>query len=104
MAADGGRLRAREHTMSETSVTEFPSPRSRRRRHGLGAVMVLTAVLGIAGVAGAPHTGFPDVHSGAFYHDPVGWAVSYGITDGSGDSGLFRPELDVTRGERSTPP
>jgi hypothetical protein len=88
--------------MSETtvtSVTESPSPRSRRRRRGLGAVIVLTAVLGIAGAAGAHHTGFPDVPSGAYFHEPVGWAAGNGITDGYGETGLFRPELEVTRGE-----
>jgi hypothetical protein len=76
-----------------------PTPRRRRSRRRLGAAIVAAAVLGVGGIAYADHTGFPDVLTGQFFHNAVGWAAGNGITDGYGDSGLFRPELDVTRGE-----
>lgn len=41
---------------------------------------------------------FPDVDEGSFYHKAVLWAAERGITLGM-DGGLFRPELECTRGQ-----
>ena len=44
---------------------------------------------------------FTDVPEGAYYYDPVYWAVANGITDGTSDT-EFSPGRTVTRGEMVT--
>ena len=41
---------------------------------------------------------FKDVASGAYYYNPVLWAVENGITTGTGDGTTFEPNADCTRG------
>lgn len=41
---------------------------------------------------------FSDVTADAYYADPVGWAVSEGITNGTG-GGKFSPDMGCTRGQ-----
>lgn len=72
-------------------------------------VLVFAAVLVSGGaVAGAASSGsartaaFPDVPDDAFYSGAVQWAKDNGITTGVGDTGLFQPDSDVTRGEMAT--
>jgi hypothetical protein len=50
-----------------------------------------------------PHNGpFPDVPPGEYYTNPVRWAVRYKITDGDGNTGLFKPHDAVNRAEAIT--
>jgi hypothetical protein len=44
------------------------------------------------------HT-FPDISASNFADRPVSWLSANGITDGHGDTGLFRPDFAVTRGQ-----
>lgn len=46
--------------------------------------------------------GFTDVAPGAFYAEPVSWAVEHGITTGVGGGTTFEPGRSVTRGELAT--
>ena len=48
---------------------------------------------------GYPDHGFPDVPSNRYYNDAVRWMKAKEITDGFGDTGLFKPDRTVTRGE-----
>jgi hypothetical protein len=50
-----------------------------------------------------PHGGpFPDVPPGRYYTDPVAWAKFAQITDGDGNTGLFRPHNTVIRAQAIT--
>jgi hypothetical protein len=80
------------HLTPEASTTR------RRRRRRLGAALATTAILGVAGVAGATHS-FPDVAGNSYFHDAVGWAKDNGITTGVGDTGLFMPFRETNRAE-----
>ena len=42
---------------------------------------------------------FTDVAEGAYYYNPVLWAVNNGITTGTGDGTTFEPNADCTRGQ-----
>lgn len=48
---------------------------------------------------GHPAHGFPDVAPTAFYEVPVRWAAATGVTTGVGGSGLFVPDMPVTRAQ-----
>ena len=61
------------------------------------AVVFLWAVSGKPGVEGA-EVSFSDVADGVWYHDAVLWAVSEGLTGGTGD-GRFSPDMNVTRNQ-----
>ncbi|QGG95855.1 S-layer homology domain-containing protein [Actinomarinicola tropica] len=52
--------------------------------------------------AAQPPTLFPDVPRTAFYARPVGWLLDLGLTTGVGDTGLYKPDAAVTRGELVT--
>ncbi|MDO4270785.1 MAG: S-layer homology domain-containing protein, partial [Eubacteriales bacterium] len=51
-----------------------------------------------AGSPAASGASFTDVASDAYYANAVAWAVSKGITNGTGDS-MFSPNLDCTRAQ-----
>ena len=61
------------------------------------AVVFLWAVSGKPPVEGVENT-FSDVADGVWYHDAVLWAVSEGLTGGTGD-GRFSPDMNVTRNQ-----
>ena len=48
-----------------------------------------------------PSTEFTDVSAGAYYFEPVNWAVSKGITSGTGNN-KFSPNAFCTRGQIAT--
>lgn len=45
---------------------------------------------------------FPDIAPDAFYEGAVVWSLLIGLTTGSGNTGLFKPDDPVTRGEMAT--
>jgi hypothetical protein len=65
------------------------------------AFIVVAATLAIIALSAtfvlASHD-FPDVSTGAFYHDDVSWLVDNGITSGCG-GGKYCPNNAVTRGQ-----
>ncbi|MBE6932816.1 MAG: hypothetical protein E7464_05515 [Ruminococcaceae bacterium] len=42
---------------------------------------------------------FTDVKAGAYYYDPVLWAVNEGITTGTGNGTTFSPDMNCTRAQ-----
>lgn len=56
----------------------------------------------LGGVARATAQSFPDVPPGRWYSAAVEWAYANGITTGVGDTGQFRPDDPVTRGQMAT--
>ena len=68
--------------------------------HGLTSADLVLFVLE-AYAEDAATAGFKDVLSGIYYAEPVAWAVSEGITDGTSPT-TFSPDADVTRGQAVT--
>lgn len=61
--------------------------------------MVVTYLWKLAGSPAAAGSDFSDVSADASYAQAVAWAVSEGITTGTGDGTAFSPDKTCTRGE-----
>ena len=61
--------------------------------------MVVTYLWKLAGSPAASGSDFSDVSADASYAQAVAWAVSEGITTGTGDGTAFSPDKTCTRGE-----
>jgi hypothetical protein len=51
---------------------------------------------------GYPAHGFPDVPSNSYYEQAVRWAKAEGVTNGFGNTGMYEPHRNVTRGEMAS--
>lgn len=75
----------------------------RSKRTVFVAVVAVVSMLGgVAWGSSWRTSAFPDVPPNAFYSAAVQWAKDNGITSGVGDTGLFQPEANVTRGQMAT--
>ena len=63
------------------------------------ASFVLTSFSDFVMTQTVPKIEFEDVAAGAYYEEPVQWAVTQGITNGYGSATTFCPDLICTRGQ-----
>ena len=92
------------YTLSEISVTDFFGSRVDVTRNSDGTysfVMPYSQVEVSVTFAAEEPIVFTDVPEGAYYYDPVYWAVANGVTDGTSET-EFSPGRTVTRGEMVT--
>ena len=92
------------YTLSEISVTDFFGSRVDVTRNSDGTysfVMPYSQVEVSVTFAAEEPIVFTDVPEGAYYYDPVYWAVANGVTDGTSEM-EFSPGRTVTRGEMVT--